>query len=256
MPPGPFTIVNDVTPYQKLKNPKSFLISRRRQRIQQILIDLLHGLGLHILDAVAESAVHRRRNLHLPDHHLELGRSSENSTALPCHRIEVFGVPAGHHRDAEDRLLPCGETDILTLGHIGDQHAAVCLEPRLVAEGPCTGAFLAAPCIDGQGIPVATHIEIDHHGIGTRPLFAEQLGTGVPILLAIGDNEVDEDLLDTPRDIKFYKNNANAREGVIEMQVGSYAMFFPWDVHIPAIQVGEPAYIRKIVLKVALDTCL
>lgn len=72
----------------------------------------------------------------------------------------------------------------------------------------------------------------------------------------LGDNEVDEDLLDTPRDIKFYKNNANAREGVIEMQVGSYAMFFPWDVHIPAIQVGEPAYIRKIVLKVALDTCL
>lgn len=72
----------------------------------------------------------------------------------------------------------------------------------------------------------------------------------------LGDNEVDEDLLDTPRDIKFYKNNPNAREGVIEMQVGSYAMFFPWDVHIPAIQVGEPAPIRKIVLKVALDTCL
>lgn len=41
------------------------------------------------------------------------------------------------------------------------------------------------------------------------------------------------------------------------MQPGSYAMFFPWDVHIPAIQVGEkPAAIRKIVIKVALDTCL
>ena len=54
----------------------------------------------------------------------------------------------------------------------------------------------------------------------------------------LGDNEVDENLLDTPRDICFYKNNPNAREGVIEMQPGSYAMFFPWDVHIPAIQVG------------------
>ena len=72
----------------------------------------------------------------------------------------------------------------------------------------------------------------------------------------LGDNEVDENLLDTPRDICFYKNNPNAREGVIEMQPGSYAMFFPWDVHIPAIQVGEPAKIRKIVIKVALDTCL
>ena len=40
------------------------------------------------------------------------------------------------------------------------------------------------------------------------------------------------------------------------MQPGSYAMFFPWDVHIPAIQVEEPAKIRKIVIKVALDTCL
>lgn len=44
----------------------------------------------------------------------------------------------------------------------------------------------------------------------------------------LGDNEVDENLLDTPRDICFYKNNPNAREGVIEMQPGSYAMFFPW----------------------------
>lgn len=73
----------------------------------------------------------------------------------------------------------------------------------------------------------------------------------------LGDNEAEEDLLDTPRDICFYRSNPNAREGVIEMQPGSYAMFFPWDVHIPAIQVGDrPAAIRKIVIKVALDTCL
>lgn len=72
----------------------------------------------------------------------------------------------------------------------------------------------------------------------------------------LGDNEIDEDLLDTPRDICFYKNNPAAREGVIEMQPGSYAMFFPWDVHIPAIQVGEPAKIRKIVIKVELEGCL
>ena len=71
----------------------------------------------------------------------------------------------------------------------------------------------------------------------------------------MGDSEVDEELL-ASRDIIFYKNNPQARESVIEMQPGSYAMFFPWDVHIPAIQVGEPAKIRKIVIKVALDTCL
>lgn len=71
----------------------------------------------------------------------------------------------------------------------------------------------------------------------------------------LGDNEVDEDLLDTPRDICFYKNRPDQREGVIEFSVGSYAMFFPWEVHAPAIAVGEPAKVRKIVIKVALDTC-
>ena len=72
----------------------------------------------------------------------------------------------------------------------------------------------------------------------------------------LGSGVVDEDLLDTPRDIRFYKNDPAQREGILEMQVGSYAMFFPWDVHIPAIQAGQPADLRKIVINVALDTCL
>ena len=49
---------------------------------------------------------------------------------------------------------------------------------------------------------------------------------------------VDEDLLDTPRDILFYKDNQDAPEGTIEMVPGTYAVYFPWDVHIPAIQTG------------------
>ena len=70
----------------------------------------------------------------------------------------------------------------------------------------------------------------------------------------LGDNEVDEELLET-RDIIFYKNNPAAAEGVIEMRPGTYAAFFPWDVHIPAIEAeGGSAPIRKIVIKVAVDT--
>ena len=70
----------------------------------------------------------------------------------------------------------------------------------------------------------------------------------------LGDNEVDEELLET-RDIIFYKNNPAAAEGVIEMRPGTYAAFFPWDVHIPAIETeGGSAPIRKIVIKVAVDT--
>jgi len=69
-----------------------------------------------------------------------------------------------------------------------------------------------------------------------------------------GSNLVDEDLLDTPRDILFYRNNPSALEGSIEMTVGTYAIYFPWDVHIPAIQTGDVlAPIRKIVIKVPMD---
>ena len=70
----------------------------------------------------------------------------------------------------------------------------------------------------------------------------------------LGDNEMEEELLET-RDIIFYKNNPNAKESRIAMTPGTYAVFFPWDVHIPAIEVnGESAPIRKIVLKVAMDS--
>ena len=71
-----------------------------------------------------------------------------------------------------------------------------------------------------------------------------------------GSSQVAEDLLDTPRDILFYHNNPSAPEGTIEMTAGTYAVYFPWDVHIPAIQTGDaPAPIRKIVVKVPLDAC-
>ena len=86
------------------------------------------------------------------------------------------------------------------------------------------------------------------------------LAAGGPELAAYydddGTNKVDEDLLDTPRDILFYKNNAAITEGRIPMTVGTYAMYFPWHVHVPAIQAGDaPAAIRKIVIKVPLDAC-
>ena len=70
-------------------------------------------------------------------------------------------------------------------------------------------------------------------------------------------NVVEEDLLDTARDILFYQNNPAAAEGTIEMIPGTYAVYFPWDVHIPAVQTGEtPAPIRKIVIKVPMEACV
>lgn len=62
------------------------------------------------------------------------------------------------------------------------------------------------------------------------------------------NSEIDEELLEE-RDIIFYKNG-NERESVVEMEPGCFAIFFPNDVHIPAIAVEEPLKIRKVVMKV------
>ena len=72
-----------------------------------------------------------------------------------------------------------------------------------------------------------------------------------------GTNKIHENLLDTPRDICFYENNENVREGLIPLEAGTFAVYFPWDVHVPAIAVNNvPAKIRKIVIKAPLSECL
>ena len=73
----------------------------------------------------------------------------------------------------------------------------------------------------------------------------------------MGDNEIDADEFDTPRDIRFYKSNPNAQENVLELFEGSYAVYFPWDVHIPAVQSGDtPELLRKVVMKVPVSACI
>ena len=70
---------------------------------------------------------------------------------------------------------------------------------------------------------------------------------------ALGRKEraVSENLLDTPRDILFYEDPGDQTEGRLYMVPGSYVMYFPWDVHIPAVaQDGIARPIRKIVVKV------
>ena len=79
---------------------------------------------------------------------------------------------------------------------------------------------------------------------------------------ALGRKEraVSENLLDTPRDILFYEDPGDQTEGRLYMEPGSYVMYFPWDVHIPAVaQDGIARPIRKIVVKVpvkALTACV
>ena len=74
-----------------------------------------------------------------------------------------------------------------------------------------------------------------------------------------GEETVKDDQLNTPRDILFYENRPETAklEGSVIMEPGSYAIYFPWDVHIPGqCDANGPAKYRKIVLKVPVAACL
>lgn len=63
-----------------------------------------------------------------------------------------------------------------------------------------------------------------------------------------GKYEVDERI--DERDLIFYKSVEN--EGFIVATPGCYSMFFPEDVHRPAVAVNEPMKVRKVVVKVSV----
>lgn len=65
-----------------------------------------------------------------------------------------------------------------------------------------------------------------------------------------GNNRIAEDLLEQ-RDLLFYSGMEN--ESTLAMLPGSFAVFFPSDVHRPACQLDGPEAIRKIVIKVRLS---
>lgn len=74
-----------------------------------------------------------------------------------------------------------------------------------------------------------------------------------------GEETVREDLLGSPRDILFYENRPEtaAFESCVVMEPGAYALYFPWDVHVPGqCDVNGPKGFRKIVLKVPMAACL
>lgn len=71
----------------------------------------------------------------------------------------------------------------------------------------------------------------------------------IGIAIDTGNNKVSESLLEQ-RDIIFYHESEH--ESFIEMIPGSYAIFFPQDVHRPGCILQTASEIRKIVVKVAL----
>lgn len=65
-----------------------------------------------------------------------------------------------------------------------------------------------------------------------------------------GENKMAEDLL-AQRDLLFYEDMQN--ESTLTMTPGSFAVFFPSDVHRPGCASMEPSAIRKVVIKVRVS---
>jgi biofilm protein TabA len=65
-----------------------------------------------------------------------------------------------------------------------------------------------------------------------------------------GGNTVAEDLLEQ-RDLLFYSSMEN--ESMLTMTPGSFAVFFPSDVHRPGCAADQPMSIRKVVIKVRVS---
>lgn len=67
-----------------------------------------------------------------------------------------------------------------------------------------------------------------------------------------GDNRVLEDCL-KEKDTLYYQENPSSEEKMLLMTPGTYAVFFPEDVHRPFCQTEAPARVKKVVIKIALD---
>lgn len=69
----------------------------------------------------------------------------------------------------------------------------------------------------------------------------------------MGDNQIDEDAYED-RDIAFFQPNPNVIESSVVMHAGDFAVFFPSDIHTPACSVGDDMDIKKVIIKVKVDT--
>ena len=72
-----------------------------------------------------------------------------------------------------------------------------------------------------------------------------------------GSSFVHSDELATERDILFYENNSSVPENSVYLTPGAYAIYLPWDVHVPGLSAdGQARAFRKIVMKVPMEACL
>ena len=86
------------------------------------------------------------------------------------------------------------------------------------------------------------YVDVQYIAKGTEIIGYARLKDGYEVL---------EDKL-AEKDVIFYKNPAD--ESDIILSEGMFGIFFPWDVHRPNCAWGEPGPIRKVILKISVDS--
>lgn len=98
--------------------------------------------------------------------------------------------------------------------------------------------YQTAPKADKRPESHARYIDIQYMASGREVIGYAPLA---------GNNPVAENLFES-RDIQFFTTVADETDLVLG--VGAYAVFYPTDIHRPGCAAGEPANVRKVVVKI------
>ena len=91
--------------------------------------------------------------------------------------------------------------------------------------------------------------EAHHKYVDVQYMVAGEEKIGVAPLVA--GYEVVEDKL-AEKDAIFYAGLQDEVE--LGLKAGMFAVLFPWEVHRPNCAAGEPAKVRKVVMKISVDS--
>ncbi|MGB7802388.1 YhcH/YjgK/YiaL family protein [Buttiauxella sp.] len=148
----------------------------------------------------------------------------------------------GHIAQKNPCVLPPAITQALEFLRNTDFRA---VEPGVIE---IKGRDIYAQILDLTTCPAQDNLPEVHR----RYIDIQFLAWGEEIIGVAADNG--ENIIAVPyqqeRDILFYQNMAY--ESFLTMSPGSYAIFFPQDVHRPACHKNKETEIRKVVVKVAV----
>lgn len=130
---------------------------------------------------------------------------------------------------------------------------------RYLADTDFTKMEIGTYELDGKNL-FALVQEIETNSIENKKPEAHSLYIDIQYLVSgteqigyapIGESSVIKEDLRPEKDVVFYQTPA--KESMLDFYEGSFAVFFPSDIHRPGCLSGSKAKIRKVVMKIKYD---